>query len=55
MRYKCKKCGDILEPSKVRYDMRYCSCKSLGVDNLEFGGCRVVGSFEWVELVGEEE
>ena len=33
MKYKCCKCGDVVESSPKRWEMRSCSCKALSVDN----------------------
>lgn len=49
-RYRCTKCGDILEEKKLYHEMQWCRCHSLGLDWISgTEAFRIVGSFEVVE------
>jgi len=51
MKYECVKCRDIVESSPIKWDMKYCSCKNLGVDNHNPPSKvhRIVGDFAYIK------
>lgn len=62
-RFKCRKCGDIVESSAEKWTMRYCKCGKLGVDDYHTGTYRVIGTeylrwdyskHKWISYFDEE-
>ena len=45
---QCKKCLDTIE-SKNRYDLKYCSCKAVGIDGGISSGNSILGNLSDVE------
>ena len=44
----CKKCFETIE-SKDIYDLKYCSCKSIGIDGGISSGNRIIGNTSDIE------
>jgi hypothetical protein len=56
MKYKCRKCGDIIEEKKLYHKMQWCSCHSLGVDWITGSELfRVLGNKEDYETMTDKE
>ena len=57
MKYECMKCNDVVKSSPIRWDMKYCSCGSLGVDNHNppDDTHRVIGDFKQIKRFGSNK
>ena len=44
----CKKCFQTIE-SKFEHDLKYCSCKSIGIDGGTSDGNRILGNMSDIE------
>lgn len=51
---KCLKCGAEVE-SKLRHDLRWCSCRALGVDGGREYTRRLGDPADWADLTEYEE
>jgi DNA-directed RNA polymerase subunit RPC12/RpoP len=51
MIYKCLVCGDILKKRLAEWDIRFCRCGKMGVDNRQDSYSRVIGAQKYIERV----
>jgi ribosomal protein L37AE/L43A len=51
MKYKCPKCGDIVEPKRIYHEIQRCKCEQLGIDWVTGteDRFRILGKYEKVE------